>query len=367
MLQAVSLVLSVATILWSIGLTPLAFVEAASLTSVSDTLSDSDRGVDSNHTIAFTVPVGSSGVAAGQAITVTFPNGFNISTSSVDYTDVDMSIAGSDQTLAAAPSGATWGVGIAGQNLTITSGTGVVTAGQEVIIRVGLNASGGDQQVTNPVTGASYKFTIVLPSDSGETIVAILDDVLVTAAVDSTFTFTVAGFTAIGVQVNGENTTATSSATEIPFGLLSDGVPSVVAQRLNVSTNAGGGFVVTVQQSGDLVSSTGADIDSFIDGAYDNTPVAWQSPTPSVSDENTWGHWGLTSSDSDLNGDEFGTNLWVAASTTPREVFSHDDPADGATADIGSTTVGYQVEISALQEAGDDYSTTLTYIATPIF
>jgi hypothetical protein len=29
--------------------------------------------------------------------------------------------------------------------------------------------------------------------------------------------------------------------------------------------------------------------------------------------------------------------------------------------------IGYQAQITALQEAGDDYSTTLTYVATPTF
>ena len=45
----------------------------------------------------------------------------------------------------------------------------------------------------------------------------------------------------------------------------------------------------------------------------------------------------------------------------------HDGPADGVTEDIGRVTVGYQIQITALQEAGDDYNTTLTYIATPTF
>ncbi|MCA9359397.1 hypothetical protein KC926_04320, partial [Candidatus Kaiserbacteria bacterium] len=87
------------------------------------------------------------------------------------------------------------------------------------------------------------------------------------------------------------------------------------------------------------------------------------------------GHWGLTSSDDhDDGGGTFQScaaaltgGCWVAASTTPREIFSHNSVADNTTDNIGSTTVAYQVEVSALQEAADDYSTTLTYIATPTF
>ncbi len=125
-----------------------------------------------------------------------------------------------------------------------------------------------------------------------------------------------------------------------------------------------------MQQDGTLESSNLSDIDGFIDGAYTNTPVVWQAPANTLLNENTWGHWGLTSDDTDLNAGEFtsgGGNKWVAASTTPRQIFSHGGPADGVTQDVGSATIGYQVEISPLQEAADDYTTTLMYIATPTF
>ena len=193
-----------------------------------------------------------------------------------------------------------------------------------------------------------------------------------TAAVDTVFDFTITGFSVTGTDANGTSTTATSSATEIPFGTLTANVVETIAQRLNVTTNAIQGFVVTVEQDQNLLSSTGADIDGFANGTYTNTPGDWSAPTNSISDENTWGHWGLTSND-DVNASEFqgcggaATGCWVAASTTPRQIYSHDGPADGTTVDIGSTTVAYQVQITPLQEAADDYSTTLTYIATPTF
>ena len=46
---------------------------------------------------------------------------------------------------------------------------------------------------------------------------------------------------------------------------------------------------------------------------------------------------------------------------------AHSGPSDGTTLGVGRATIGYQAQITALQEAGDDYSTTLTYIATPTF
>lgn len=340
---------------------------AANLFQVSNTLSDSDVSSLSNHTIRFTMATSSAGVGATQTITVTFPAGFNMG--SVAFGDIDFSINGVDQTLAAAPAGATWGAAVSGQVLTLTSGTGVVSAGQTVVIEVGTNATfgtTGTNRVTNPTAG-SYEFYVTAGTvDTGRTRVAILDNVDVTAVVNTSFTFTVTGL-ATSTAVNGTSTTGSTTATAIPFGVLTAGEPKTLAQRLNVTTNARNGFVVTVEQDQNLLSSTGADIDGFANGTYTNTPTVWSSPTNNISNENTWGHWGLTSEDSDLNGDEFGSVLFVAASTTPRQIFSHNGPSDGTTADIGETDIGYQIQISPLQEAGDDYSTILTYIATPTF
>jgi len=72
----VALIVAVALLLWATGL-PLLIntARAATLTAVSDTISDSDLGVVANHTISFTT---SSGVAANGTIIVTFPAGFTI-------------------------------------------------------------------------------------------------------------------------------------------------------------------------------------------------------------------------------------------------------------------------------------------------
>ncbi|MES2966764.1 MAG: hypothetical protein V4668_03180 [Patescibacteria group bacterium] len=363
--RVVAMLVATAVVVWSVGVFNNA--QAANLAVISNTLSDSDVSALSNHTIQFTIPTSSPGVIAGGTIVVTFPAGFNLATSGVSFTDVDFTINGAQQTLAAAAAGATWGATVTGQNLTLTSGSGVVTANQVVRILVGTNATGGTNRVTNPSTVNSYEFIVTAgAADSGRTRVAILDNVDVTAVVNTSFTFTVAGL-ATSTAVNGTSTTGSTTATSIPFGVLTAGQIKTLAQRLNVTTNARNGFVVTVEQDGNLQSSTGADIDGFRDGAYTNTPQAWgAAPTNLIADENTWGHWGLTSTD-DLNADEFGSALFVAASTTPRQIFTHSGPSDGTTDNIGSSTVGYQIQISPLQEAGDDYTTVLTYIATPTF
>ncbi|MCA9358965.1 hypothetical protein KC926_02035 [Candidatus Kaiserbacteria bacterium] len=367
--RVVATLVACAVVLFSIGVYTTA--QAANLTDISDTLSDSDVSVVSDHTIAFTVPAGSPGLLATETLTITFPAGFNMG--SVAFGDVDFSINAGDQTLAAAPSGATWGAAVAGQVLTITSGTGVLSAGDVVEIQIGTNAAGGSNQITNPTAG-SYEIVVTAgAADTGRTRVAIIDNVLVTAIVNTSFDFTITGL-ATSTAVNGTSTTGSTSPTAIPFGVLTAGEIKSLAQRLNVSTNARNGFVVTVESDGDLQSSTGAIIDNFDDGSdVSDTGTVWNAPGNLIGDETTWGHWGLTSNDSDLNSlggfysGEFGANEFVAASTSPRAVFHHDGPSDGTTANIGQSDVLYQVEITALQEAADDYSTTLTYIATPTF
>jgi len=205
--------------------------------------------------------------------------------------------------------------------------------------------------------------------DSGNARVAIIENVVVTADVDTSLTFNVNG-TSTGIVCNGAPATfATSSSIALAFGNLQAAVPKVLCQDIAVATNAINGYVVTVVSDSDFDSSTGAVIDGFQDGSNTNTPAAWASPGNNVTNDLTWGHWGLTSSDgTTTRASQFTSNTWIAmSSTTPRVVMSHDSVADLSTPGIGYANVAYQVEITALQEAGDDYETTLTYVATPTF
>jgi hypothetical protein len=369
--RVVAMLVAVAVVAVSVGFYSTA--DAANLAEVRNTLSDSDVSALSNHTIEFTLATSSAGFTSGESIVVEFDttagNDFNLGT--IVLGDIDLSRNGADIALVAgAPAANQFQVTVNSTNDTITflsgGGTAVGVANDDFIVRVGTNATGGTNRVTNPGTTNSYEFLITAgAADSGRTRVAILDNVDVTAIVNTSFTFTVSGV-ATTTAINGTSTTGASTATTIPFGVLTAGAIKTLGQRLNVTTNARNGFVVTVEQDQNLLSSTGADIDGFTNGNYQNTPIAWTAPTNNIALENTWGHWGLTSDD-DINSSEFGTDLYVAASTTPRQIFSHNGPSDGTTNDIGSTSVAYAIQISPLQEAGDDYATTLTYIATPTF
>jgi hypothetical protein len=298
---------------------------------------------------------------------------------SVDFTDIDVQDGVTDLTVAADCAATDQiGAAFAGTVLTITfcAGDGAaITAAGDVTIEIGLNATfgvAGNAQLTNPAAG-SYQIPVTAGSgvDTGETRVAIVDSVTVTATVDTIFTFTVNGVGS-GVDVNGvDSTGGVTTATAIPFGEIDAGTASTAAQGLVVSTNASNGFVVTVAVDQQLTSSNGADIDGFVDGSFTTTPTAWAAPSATPGQENEAGHWGISSSDTTLTGglsDLYtgGVNF-VSASTSPIEVFRHNGPIAGVGAGTGTTTVIYKAQISALQEAADDYTATLTYVATPVF
>jgi hypothetical protein len=376
LLQAAALTLGLAIILWSLGLSSFRFAEAANVTSFSDTLSDSAPVVGSDHTITFTTP---TGIVNGQTIVVDFSDGPFV-VGSVDFTDIDVIDGSTNLSVAADCSGLDeTSAAFSGTTLTITFCSGdsaSIAPNGTTTILIGENATfgvAGNAQLGNPTVG-SYEIDITAgAADSGSTRVAIIAPVVVTAAVDTSFTFTVTGVGGGGsATVNQEPITGTSTATTIPFGTLTANTASTAAQELSVETNASYGYAVTVQVDQQLTSSTGADIDGFANGAFTSTPIAWAQPSESISNEDTWGHWGLTSDDATFGlADPFdagGTGqLFVSASTTPVEVMRHNGPSDGTTQNIGLARVGYTVEISPLQEAGNDYTATLTYVATPVF
>jgi len=380
LLQAVAVIAGLAVLLWSLGLPSLRFADAANLTDISDTLSDSAPSVVSNHSIEFTIPSGGTELTGTDTITITFPDGASdFDLSSIDAGDIDFATttATGDYTLGSGVNEVD--VSTSTFAITFTLGANVVIAtGTPVYVEVGDSATfggTGNGQIVNPTVG-SYEINIETSDgstlDTGAARVAIVDDVDVTASVDTTFTFAVAGIDATGggETVGGEAISGSTTATAIPLGRLDVLTATTVAQDLTVTTNANQGYTVTAQVDGSLQSSTGADIDGFDDGAYSDTPTTWSVPFGDVNDENTWGHWGITSDDGTTTRaapDEFDDNEWIGPTTTARVVMGHDGPADGTTAGVGTARIGFRTEITALQESGDDYEAVLTYVATPIF
>ncbi|TSC91460.1 MAG: Uncharacterized protein CEN92_272 [Candidatus Berkelbacteria bacterium Licking1014_96] len=239
---------------------------AAALTALSDTMSrladSTPSAVYSDHTIRYITP---SGVAAGQDMQITMPTGFTIGT--VDFTDIDVSWGATtgyenELTLAATCVTTTWGAAFAGQVLTITSCTGTITSTNKVVIEIGNNASGGNAQIQNHATAATYTISIAGSfTDTGKIAIVILtdDQVSLTASVDPSITFSLS---------------ANSSA----FGTLAPGVIDTADTNitLTVGTNAGTGYTITVRDSGGngnpgLWNSVASAIIGSADASYNNT------------------------------------------------------------------------------------------------
>ena len=337
------------------------------LENASDTLSDSNIGAIATHTILYTTD---TSTLSGQTVIVTFDPVGN------QFDGVQNVTFGNLQFI--------------GRTLVSSLGSCTVPTTDEIYF-TSTSTAPGDESVTftvcptdtlaagsgtivianrivNPTSTGSYVVRIGgTQADFQNTVVAVLPNVQLTASVDTVFTFTVTGV-ATGTDVNGVTTTRASTETALNFGTLPVNSPVTLGQQLTVLTNARNGFVVSVFEDQNPQNVTGDDINLFENGNATATPSTWVAPAGTVGQRNTYGHFGLTSDDGDLNGNEFGTGLFAGNfwSTTTRQVFSATGSADGLTPNIGSTTVAYRIQIGNMQEPGS-YSNRITYIATPTF
>ena len=372
-----ALLLVVSILLWSVG-APVLFqrAHAANLTVVSDTLSSSNLGTLSKHFIQFT---NATSTIAGQTIKIqfdpvgsAFTEAFSAATTT-DFNATGFTLVANAAGCTAAPSEAyptgNYNNGT-DENITFTvCPTDTIAPGP---ITIGIGTS--TRLITNPAAAGSYRIFISGTQDNqGETRVFVLQNVTLTASVNTSFTFTVSGLatsSALAGLSTSATSTASSTATALPFGTLASSTiasSTVLAQQLNVTTNARNGFSVTVQENQPPTSSTGATIDLFSNGASTTIPIAWVAPTAILDVPSTYGHFGVTSDD-DEAANEFGNGtLWAGNIDLPRQVFSHTGPSDGVTQNKGKARVAYRIQISDLQEAGTDYNNTITYVATPTF
>lgn len=377
----IAFLLIVSLLLWSMGAPALLQnVHAANLTSVSDTLSTSAPNALARNTIQFT---STSAILHSQTIALVFDpdtSAFTETYSSASSSDFSLNAGTNYPIVTSCTSGNQATVtannyntgGNEGVTFSLCAGATDIATGTPVTLVVGSTT----QLFANPATpGQSYRVTIGgTQVNAGETRIEVVNQVTLTASVATQFTFTVLPVAA-GVSINGETTTTgtTSTATSLPFGSLASGTPEVVGQMLQVSTNAENGFSVTVQENQPPTSATGATIDLFRNGATTSVPTIWIAPSAIVGQPNTYGHFGLTTDDTSVTDGGIGftpttTTPYVGNFDQPLVVFANP----GATSinggrGIGTTTVGYKIQVSDLQEAGNDYTNTLTYVATPTF
>lgn len=339
-LNVVLVAIMIVSLVAAYGFAPLA--KAASFEDAKDRIGDSDLGATTYHEI--TIDMGSD-LAINEFIAIDFGSDFTgaIEGNVTCPSNYDASTTPSD-TVGCVATGVQSST--TDQVITVTSVTSSTTAGYY------------------PVAITTYT-TSYVEKENATVLVYIIDDVTVTATVNASLTFGIAGV-AQDQLVNGATTTIASTAETIPFGTLSSGASTTIAQQLTVSTNAAFGYAVTVEQDGELTSGAGATINSWKNSPDDTgstTPDEWTTPTGLLNQDWTYGHMGVTGNDTDL----FNLGKYVGLNgTSTLTVLSHDGPADGSTQDAGLARVAYTVEITDLQEAGD-YTSVLTYICTPTY
>jgi len=361
---AATLGLLISFLFWSIGFQFILTVHAASLTSVSDTLSDSRPGVSANHTITYSNPTSTT---AGQTIQYTFdPNtGAFPNVASTTFQNVTSTGMNIVQVCSGTSDNVTFNATSTANTLVFTVCPSNVVASTTVTLRT-LNNT-----LTNPTSTGSYIIRIAAGTNSADTRVMIVNGVNVTASVATTFTFTISSLATSTTLLNNATTTGTSSSTTLPFGTIGPNTHYELGQQLNVTTNAANGFAVTVHEDQDMQSSKGNTIHLFSNANATSTPSPWTAPKNTINNPLTYGHLGITSDDSSgtLSFVSGGQPLYAGSfnPTSSLIVFSWTGPADGVTQNVGAAKVAVRLEISPLQAAANDYSNNLIYIATPVF
>jgi hypothetical protein len=326
-------------------LTPRVAVAAGSLTAMSDTVSNLTAGAAANHLIKFTTP---TGVASGQTIILTFDNSTN--TGSVAFGDMDLQDDGADVTLAASPSGATWGaVKTSSTVITFTNGTTAVAAGSVITIKIGTNATGGVNQITNGSAGTTTLSISGTFTDTGVLSMAIVTNgvVSVSASVLGSISFTVSSNAIYfgNLKTNGvcfaQNTN--------PGNVTCPTTTETEAFNMTAGTNAPTGYAISVQ--GATLTSGGNTIDALASNAASNPGTEQFGLRINAS-----GGSGTVSAPYAAAG-----YAYTGTASTAAQVASASGPSATTT-----YSVRYLANIAALTEAGS-YSTSHTYVATGNF
>lgn len=210
--------------------------------------------------------------------------------------------------------------------------------------------------------------------DSTTIKIAVVESVRVTATVEPTINFTIAGVASGLDRCGGTATTdVTTTATTVPLGALSIDAFTDAAQNLKVSTNADGGYVVTSLENDQLGKDGGT------------SPYIPDTPGDgSLATHLVWDKWDSTSTNgfgySLMNNDAFDVTFTYATSSGGcngnfcTKQFADNTNSEAANQIFYSNTVAenedvdicYRAVISAIQEAGD-YENNITYTATATF
>lgn len=232
-------------------------------------------------------------------------------------------------------------------------------------------------------TADRYTTIIEVKTDSDEAVdsittkIALIESVLISATVDSTLTFTVAGQESAETHC-GQTTDVATTVSTVPFGTIAASTFYDGAQTLTVSTNADSGYAVTIEED-DQMSKDGGTTEIPDTGADDNTATHLVKANWITNTATNSAAYGLGYSLANVSGTDaaFTYNQWQdflakqlpctsAAATcgtqdSAQTIMSNSDPVSSNQIDVC-----FRIDIAGTQGAGYYYNKVM-YIATPIF
>lgn len=367
------------TIMFLIAVLALSYstpAHAVTVTSLSDTLSDSRPTVLANHDIKFKMDAATT-IANTETLAIKF-TGFTVGVGTLVQADfaVNHDADGVGSYTALTPT----------THYTIAT----VNAGADPVVTITFTTLGataidtdkymevvftnGTTKLPNPSAG-SYTVDIDQSTfgDTGQVQVAVFAGQTTTLAVSASLTVTISPVTA-SQAVNGATTSVETTATTFPFGTMVVNTDKIGALDIAVSTNAAEGYTTSIKWFGtgtnDGLTSGLNNCDAFTNGSATNAdPKAWAAGTnPSGTGANVNTCWyGYTTNDATLGTGTAGRftatggDKWAPFDTTAYEVAYNSVPVNAET-----TRVGHKVEVNALQPMGS-YTGVTEYITTAIF
>lgn len=337
---------------------PVGPVYAATLTSASVSLSDPRPTNTASYT--FTASgVTFTGVECIQAVFSTTDGGFTappgLSTTSAT---LDMSATNYVPT----PSGFTLNNATNG-TLTLTDSTAQTPAqASNRVLQLDNITNSSQANTTFYLAVSTYANTAcTTPVDTATVVFMNSSGATLSISVNPTLSFSVAGVGS-SQSCDGTTTTAASTSSTLPFGLVTAATNAFLCQELSAATNATNGYTIYLRYTN---KPTSADSETINDAPGSNTsPAAFPSPgteaygyTTSASNLSTCG--GSCSADRFTDGSTY--HYYAAATTTNAEV-GYNAAGDSGT----NYYIGHQVGVSAATGAGT-YTTTIIYTCAPVY
>jgi hypothetical protein len=176
--------------------------------------------------------------------------------------------------------------------------------------------------------------------------------------VDPSLTFAVANL-ASSVSINSATTTvdiSTAPSNTIPMGAINATTNSIVGQSLTVTTNALNGYVVYASYSGTLTSGGSNTIADHT--GTNSSPTSFPGVGTSA--------FGYTTGSTSLSAGGGGASRFSSNKWAKFEQWGYEVARKSSKASSDVTNVAIQAGVSGTQEAGT-YTTTITYVATPLY